>query len=242
MEASIMTLSEIGKFSDYESWWVKEAKPLYEEWLAMPFFADLKSGKLTEERLKQWMINWYSHAQESDIHRPVLWPRHHYIVGRFPQMEEVVTERAGKPLNYPYPGGQVKGLRKLGEALGLQHDVLIRSPVRPQTTHLNSFLKSLYLEGTLAEFASQLIGEEYFLGFCKLFQEKLGQAPFQLKGDSLDYFKYWEGCLLMTYGSPGRFLLRSLFEKGLVEERPNFGIKHSAKRYAEYLIRFYQGL
>lgn len=241
MEAS-MTLSEVGSLSEYEFWWEKEAKPLYEEWLRLPFFADLRSGQFTEERLRGWLENWFSHVQECDIHRPVLWPRHHYIVGRYPQMEEVVTERGGKPLNYPYPGGQVRGLRKLGEALGVKHEELVQARLKPQTAHLTSFLKSLYLEGTLAEFAAELIGEEYFLQFCALFQEALAKPPFSLKGEALDYFKYWEGCLLRKYGSPGRFLLGALFDKGLVEERPNFGIKHAATRYPEYLIRLYQAL
>jgi hypothetical protein len=46
----------------------------------------------------------------------------------------------------------------------------------------------------------------------------------------------------MRYGSPGRFLLKSLFDRGLVEERSNFGIRHAGTRYAEYLIRLYQTL
>ncbi len=237
-----MILSDIGSLDEYEAWWQKEARPLYEEWLSLPFFADLKSGKLTEERLKVWLENWYNHVQECDIHRPVLWQRHHYIVGRFPQMEEVVTERGGKPLNYPYPGGQVSGLRKLGKKLGMEHEQMLRARLRPQTTYLTSFLKALYLEGTLAEFASQLIGEEYFMKVCNLFQEGLSKPPFSINGEALDYFKYWDRCLLMKYGSPGRFLLKSLFDKGLVEERPNFGIGHVAKRFPEYLIKLYQNL
>jgi len=87
-----MTLSDIGSLDEYEAWWQKEARPLYEEWLSLPFFADLKSGKLTEERLKVWLENWYNHVQECDIHRPVLWQRHHYIVGRFPQMEVLIVK------------------------------------------------------------------------------------------------------------------------------------------------------
>ena len=237
-----MTLSEVDSLADYEGWWEKEARPLYEKWLELPFFRDLERGALTRERLSSWLGNWYAHVQECDIHRPVLWERHHYIVARYPQLEEIVTERGGKPLNYPYPGGQVRSLRKLGEALGLSHEDLLAARVRPQTHHLNVFLKALFMEGTLAEFAAQLIGEEYFLQFCERFHRGLSQAPLNLQGDALDYFKYWPDCLLMQYGSPGRFLLRSLFEKGLVEERPNFGIRHVAKRYAEYLIRLYEVL
>ncbi len=237
-----MILSEMSSYADYEAWWEKEARPLYDEWLGLPFFADLKNGKFTQERLRTWLVNWYNHLLECDIHRTVLWPRHHYVVGRYPQLEEVVLERAGKPLNYPYPGGQVRGLRMLGDAVGIKHEEFLRTQLRPQTIHLTTFLKSLYLEGTLAEFASQLIGEEYFLEFCRTFQEALEKPPFNLKGEALDYFRYWEGCFLRTYGSPGRFLLNSLFEKGIVEERSNFGIKYMAKRYPEYLIRLWQNL
>jgi len=237
-----MNLSELGSLNEYEAWWDGEAKPLYEAWLDLPFFRDLQNGKLTQERLKVWLENWYYHVQECDIHRPVLWSRHHYIVGRYPQLEEIVTERAGKPLNYPYPGGQVGGLRRLVAVMGMSHEALRGARLRSQTAHLTTFVKSLYLEGTLAEFASQLIGEEYFLRFCNIFQAGLCKQPFNFKGNALDYFKYWKGCLLMKYGSAGKFLLNSLFEKGIVEERPNFGIKHVAKRYPEYLIRFYEGL
>jgi len=237
-----MTQLKVGSFGEYEGWWDKEAKPLYEEWLKLPFFMDLRAGKLTQDRLKIWLENWYNHVQECDMHRALLWSRHHYILGRYPEMEEIVTERAGKSLNYPYPGGQFSGLRKLSRALGLSHEDLLRSQLRPQNVHLTSFLKSVYLEGTLAEFAAQLTGEECFLEFCNLFQEGLGKAPFNLKGDALDYFKYWKGGLLMTYGSPGRYLLKSLFDNGLVEERPNFGIRHVGQRYAEYLIRLYKTL
>ena len=235
-------LSELESFDEYEAWWEKEARPLYEEWLRLPFFADLSRGALERDRLLVWLENWYNHVHECDIHRPVLWPRHHYVIGRYPQLEEIVTERGGKPLNYPYPGGHVTSLRKLATALGKSHEGLLQARLLPQTTHLTSFLKSLYLEGTLAEFASQLIGEEYFPQPCALFQEALSAAPYRLEGQALDYFKYWPACLLTRYGSPGRFLLRSLFEKGLVEERPNFGIRHAAARYAEYLIRLYRAL
>ena len=238
----VMSESNVGTFNEYEKWWDQEAKPLYEKWMTLPFFTDLRAGKLTEERLKTWLGNWYGHVQEGDMHRALLWSRHHYILGRFPEMEEIVTERAGKSLNYPYPGGQVRGLLKLSDALGVSHQQLLQSRTGPFTVHLTSFLKSLYLEGTLAESASQLIGEEYFLQFCELFQEALGKPPFNLKGDALDYFKFWKRCLLMDHGSPGRFLLKSLFDKGLVEERPNAGIRHVGKRYAEYLIRVYQSL
>ena len=73
------------------------------------------------------------------MHRAVLWTRHHYILGRCPQLEEIVTERAGKALNYPYPGGQVSGLRKLGRALGKSHAELRRAQLRVQTVHLTNF-------------------------------------------------------------------------------------------------------
>jgi len=239
---AIMAEPKAGTFTEYEQWWEMEAKPLYEEWMGLPFFTDLRAGKLTEERLKAWLGNWYGHVQESDMHRALLWSRHHYILGRFPEMEEIVTERAGKSLNYPYPGGHVRGLLKLSSALGVSHEQLLQARSGPFTVHLTSFLKSLYLEGTLAEFASQLIGEEYFLKFCDLFQEALSNPPFSLKGDALDYFKFWKRCLLMEHGSPGRFLLKSLFDKGVVEERPNAGVRHVGKRYAEYLIRVYRDL
>ena len=176
------------------------------------------------------------------MHRALLWSRHHYILGRYPDLEDVVTERAGKSLNYPYPGGHVRGLLLLGRALGMSHEQLLSSRPGTYTVHMTSFLKSVYLEGTLAEFASQLIGEEYLLKFCSLFQEGLSKPPFGLKGDALDYFRNWERCWLTSHGSPGKFLLKSLFDRGLVEERPNFGARHVAKRYAEYLIRVYQGL
>ncbi len=235
-------LSEVASFDEYAAWWKKAAEPLYEEWLQLPFFADLRRGALERERLMKWFENWYNHVQDSDIHRPVLWPRHHYIVGRYPELEEIVTERSGKPLNYPYPGGHMTSLRKLAAALGTSHQELLQARLLPQTVHLTSFLKSLYLEGTLAEFASQLIGEEYLLRMCALFQEALGAGEYRLEGQALDYFKHWPDCLLTTYGRPGRVLLRSLFEKGLVEERPNFGIQHAAARYGEYLIRLYRVL
>lgn len=235
-------LSEVASFDEYAAWWEKEAKPVYEAWLDLPFFRDLKSGALQPERLRAWLENWYYQVQESDIHRPVLWSRHYYVLARFPQLEEVVTERGGKALNYPYPGGHVHALRNLAAALGISTDDLLHARLRPQTVHLTNFVKSLYLEGTLAEFAAQLIGEEYMLGFCGRFQEAMSREPLRLSGDALDYFKHWKECLLMRYGSPGRFLLKSLFDKGLVEERPNFGIKHAGKRYAEYLIRLYQTL
>jgi len=237
-----MILSEIGSLQEYEEWWEKEARPLYEEWLRLPFFAELRAGKLGPERLIKWLENWYNLGLECDMHRPVLWPRHHYIIGRYPELEEIVTERGGKPLNHPYPGGHVTSLRKLGSALGKSHQDLLGARVLPQTVHLAGFLKSLYLEGTLAEFASQLIGEEHFIEVCASFQKALAAGPFNLAANDLDYFKYWPDCLLMKYGSPGRFLLRSLFEKGLVEERPNFGIRHAATRHAEYLLRLYGAL
>jgi hypothetical protein len=242
MSPTSMALCELDSFGEYAAWWEKEARPLYEEWLDLPFFRELKNGTLQPERLRAWLENWFYQVQECDIHRPVLWSRHYYILARFPQLEEVVTERGGKALNYPYPGGHVHSLRNLATALGISHEELLNARLRPQTLHLTSFLKSLYLEGTLAEFAAQLTGEEYMLGLCDRFQEAMGRAPFNFSGSDLDYFKHWKECLLMRYGSPGRFLLKSLFEKGLVEERSNFGIQHAGKRYAEYLIRLYRTL
>lgn len=241
MEVDMME-STPGSYADYESWWEREAKPQYDKWLELPFFHDLRAGRLTQDRLKGWLGNWYNHVQETDMHRALLWSRHHYILGRYPDMEEIVTERAGKALNYPYPGGHVRSLLLLGRALGLNHEQLLAARPGPYTVHLTSFLKSVYLEGTLAEFAAQLIGEESLLKFCGLFRDALGKPPFGLEGDALDYFENWEACWLTTHGSPGRFLLKSLFDRGLVEERPNFGIRHVGKRYAEYLIRVYQGL
>lgn len=237
-----MTLSDVTSYEEYEAWWEKEARPVYEEWLGLRFFADLKNGQLSRDRLCLWLANWYNHVQESDLHRPVLWSRHHHILGRYPQLEEIVTERGGKPLKYPYPGGHRKGLEKLATTLEMSHSDIFRWKLRPQTIHLTSYLKSLYLEGTLAEFASQLIAEEYLLKFCEIFQGGLSRPPFSFKGEPLDYFKYWNACFHTKYGSPGRFLLKSLFEKGLVEERPNFGLKHVGRRYGDYLIRFYQEL
>jgi len=239
---AVITERNVGSYGEYEEWWAREAKPHYEKWLKLPFFEDLRSGGLTEERLKAWLGNWYNHVQETDMHRALLWSRHHYILGRSPDLEEIVTERAGKSLNYPYPGGHVRGLLLLGRALGMSHEQLLSSRPGPYTVHMTSFLKSVYLEGTLAEFASQLIGEEYLLDFCSLFQDGLSKPPFDLKGEALDYFIHWKGCWLTSHGSPGRFLLKSLFDRGLVEERPNFGVRHVAMRYAEYLIRVYQGL
>ena len=94
----------------------------------------------------------------------------------------------------------------------MSHEELRGARLRPQTAHLTTFLKSLYLEGTLAEFASQLIGEEYFLKFCIIFQAGLSNQPFNFKGDALDYFKYWKGQLehdrRITSGRQKRQLIR----------------------------------
>ena len=75
------------------------------------------------------------------------------------------------------------------------------------------------------------------LAAVDILQPVCGVAPEQRQGDAT-----LGPCLLRTHGSPGRFLLKSLFEKGLVEERPNFGLKHVGRRYGDYLIRFYQEL
>ena len=64
----VMTEPNVGTFTEYEQWWDKEAKPLYEEWLGLPFFTDLRAGRLTEDRLKAWLGNWYGHVQEADMH------------------------------------------------------------------------------------------------------------------------------------------------------------------------------
>jgi pyrroloquinoline quinone (PQQ) biosynthesis protein C len=204
--------------------------------LAHPFMRSLQQGTVSNCRLKMFVRNWYTFAQEVNTAASTIYHRFISFYKTHPQMEELITTTISEEFSQPGPGGHIRMMQRLGEAAGLTRDEMVSAMLIPEARAWVDFQVRLLTEGSLAEAAADFICEGEFGHFAKVFFEAL-TTRYNYTTRSSQYFQdhfeadavgtKGESSTSLSHGARGKALLVTLLEEGLVEERTGWGVAYT---------------
>ena len=212
-----------------------------------PFTKRLQACDLPKEALQAASLDWYL------FHRPLaasfsrLYKRFIQICRTYSDIEEEYLERISYELTQPKAGGRTLLLRQLVLTLGIPEAQMNQTQPIGDLRRFVAFFGRLHSEGTFGEVVAGQFGSA-FEPYARLWCEALTKQC----GLSKDDIQYWEinarlsedktgGGAMGTRGE-NAYLLRRVFEEGLTEVRPNWGMKYAAEMAVKlwaYLLRSY---
>ncbi len=183
-----------------------------------PFFAELRAGTLSRNRLQGWIENWYTFALEVNTGMATVY---HQFVGffkRHPELEDMIAQKIGEEFTTPALGGHARMLIPLAKALGVQPDEMIEAELIPEARGLVDFFVRSWIDIPLAEcFAIHL--EEEIFGFIS--QDFRASLPkYGLTTEDIKYFRvHEEADLSEEHGGTSQLILQKALEDGYGNER-----------------------
>lgn len=217
--------------------YVSIARSLYQQRLLdHPFMRSLKDGSLSNGQLTLFIQNWYTFALEVNTSASTLYHRFISFYKTHPVMENLITATIAEEFSQPGPGGHIRIMQRVGEAVGLSREELAEAPLIPEARAWVDFQVRLLTEGTLAEAAVDFICEGEFGHFAKVFFEAL-TTRYNFTTRSSQYFEdHFEADAkgnkgqkeaALSHGERGKALLVTLLEEGLAEERAGWGLDYT---------------
>lgn len=199
-----------------------------------PFTRRLEACDLPKEALQAANLDWYL------LHRPLaasfsrLYKRFIQICRAYTDIEEEYLERISYELTRPKAGGRTLLLRQLVLALGIPEAQMNQTQPIGDLRRFVAFFGRLHSEGTFAEVVAGQFGsafEPYARLWCKALTEQGGLAK--------EDIQYWELNARLSQDQNGggafgtrrenAYLFRRVFEEGLTEVRPNWGMNYAAE-------------
>jgi len=213
---------------------------LYEQMLARGeekvtrgrFMTRLAEGRLSQESLKTFWLNWHRFVSEVNNFAQCAYQRH---LGFFLQHLDLMAPLAGKvadELIHPRAPGHLLLVWRQGEIFGLTQKEMIAYPMLPECRGLLDWIRGLLYEGTMAEFWASFAAEEYVGHWARAF--RLGLNRMGYTDDKLVYFSTHEEADLeehegvMGHGELNRAVLRRLLTTGNASFRPGFSLEYCA--------------
>ncbi len=212
-----------------------------------PFTKRLEARDLPKEALQAATLDWYL------LHRPLaasfsrLYKRFIQICRAHTDIEEEYLERISCELTRPKAGGRTLLLRRLVLTLGIAEAQMNQTQPIGDLRRFVAFFGRLHSEGTFAEVVAGQFGsafEPYARLWCKALAEQFGLGE--------EDIQYWELNARLSQDKNGggafgtrsenAYLLRRVFEEGLTEVRPNWGMNYAAEMAVKlwaFLLRSY---
>ena len=207
------------------------------------FMQELSNGKLPKETLKVFWLNWHGFVAEINNFIQVGYQRH---LGFFKQHIDLLTFYADKvadELIHPKPPGHLLTVWKQGEIFGLTRDEMIQYEMLPTCRVLNEWHRGLIYEGTMLEFWSAILWEEFVGHWARQFREGLmkqgysnDQAPYFTTHEEADLVEHEGG--VMAHGEFNRVVCERMLSTGYVECRPGNSPRYAALTSIELFALF----
>jgi pyrroloquinoline quinone (PQQ) biosynthesis protein C len=204
-------------------------KLVYARNVGHPFAVDLQAGRLPLATVQLFFCNWYTFALEVNTALGTLYHRFVPLFKRYPELEDLITEKIADEFGQPGKGGHIRTLEKTAANLGISKDELVYHELCPAARALTDYIVRLTTEGTLAEYASMGISEGQSSHWSRAFSQGIRKHYLQTKRDGGEpYFSthaeadrqdHQGG---MGHGGQAKFMLRTLYELGEAEFRPGW--------------------
>lgn len=199
--------------------------------LKHPFVRALERGQLSRGAVASFHEQWSRVARRITASYVGHYQHFIHFYKLNPDLEIQVTSRIGNEVEHPVKGGRPRTLDPLLEALGSSREIALKADLFIETDFLIAFLGRLFLEATFAETSALQLGN-VIAPFARLCRESLSKNY----GVSPEACLYWDtyakhdtaetgGGALGTVAE-NRTALFAIYERGLVTERPGWGVNY----------------
>jgi len=206
-----------------------------------PFFADLRAGTMSRERLQGWIKNWYSFALEVNTGMATVY---HQFVGffkRHPELENRIAQKIGEEFTTPAIGGHARMLPILGKALGVSAEEMIECELIPEARGLVDFFVRSWIDIPLAECFAVHMEEEIFGFISRDFRQSL--PKYGVSNEAMKYFRvHEEADLDEDHGGTNQAILEVALQEGYGNERAGWPLEYCGKIAVQMIGNFYDGV
>lgn len=211
------------------------------------FMRDLEAGTLSKDALTLFWLNWHGFVAEINNFIQCSYQRH---LGFFKQHVDLMTVFADKvadELIHPKPPGHIQVVWKQGEIFGLTRDEMVNYEMIPECRVLIEWHRGLLYEGTMLEFWSSIVWEEYVGHWARMFREGMQKAGYS--GDDAPYFRTHEEADLeeheggvMAHGEFNWAVVERLLTNGYTELRPGFSPQYAMRTSVDLFALFHNAV
>ena len=251
---ALATIPEIRRYSPDEAQaYVDRLQKLSEEAFERQIFEhrymkELMAGKLPMPKLKGFFSNWYRFALEINVVKSDGYYQFLPFLERHPDCYDLFTEQIADELIHPGPGGHVKMLYLVGEALGMSREDLVETPLIPEARALTDVRVRLWREGPKAEAWASSMSEKSIGVWMGQWHEALIEhygvdeyhAQYFSKHYEADTQEHEEG--IMAHGEGNGFVLRKILEDGYRPERASWNLEYTSQLSVDLYEIFLDGL
>ncbi|HEY8694168.1 MAG TPA: iron-containing redox enzyme family protein [Chloroflexota bacterium] len=199
-----------------------------------PFVQELSAGRLPRKKLVGFVANWFTYAWEVNTAIAASYHKNLWFLKRHMDVHDLVTDKIGDELVNPGPGGHIKLVIKLGEALGLSYQALAEQRLLPEARANLDMAVRLLNEGPYAESIAFLMKEKQFGTLAQKFFQAL-TTHYGLSADQAEYFDVHHAADLeehegvMAHGQSSAYTLEVILRDGYQPERPGWDLDYAAE-------------
>ncbi len=211
------------------------------------FLRDLKAGTLSKEALSLFWLNWHGFVAEINNFIQCAYQRHSGFFKQHVDLLTVFADKVADELIHPKPPGHIEVVWRQGEIFGLTRDEMINYEMIPECRVLIEWHRGLLYEGTLPEFWSSIVWEEYVGHWARMF--RLGMEGMGYAGKDAPYFHTHEEADLqeheggvMAHGEFNWAVLERLITNGHTDCRPGFSPQYAMRTSVDLFALFHNAV
>jgi len=236
-KVGLLQESEVGQLSSKEAGQLAEEVRTYlleqarEQVGRSEFMKRLQTGALSKSALQRFWLNWHSQVWEIN---GLITAGYHIFTPFFRRNLDLLglfADKVADEMIHPEPPGHMLLVWKQGEIFGLTQEQMVNHPIIPECRGLMEWHRGMLHEGSMFEFWTMILYEEYTGHWSQAF----GQALIERYGysrDQVPYFRVHEEADLhehdgiMGHGEFNWTVFRRMLEQGDARLRPGFSIQY----------------
>jgi len=195
------------------------------------FMQRLEAGQLSRAELQNFWLNWHSQVWEINNLISVGYHLFTPFFKRNLDLLPLFADKVADELTYPEPPGHLLIVWKQGEIFGLTREQMVDHPVMPECRALMEWHRGLLFEGTMFEYWTAMLYEEYSGHWSRASSRAL-MKHYGYTREQVPYFKVHEEADLhehegvMAHGKFNWLVYRRMLEQGEARLRPSFSIQY----------------
>jgi len=196
------------------------------------FMSALSTGTLPSNALQLFWLNWHGFVAEINNFVQLSYQFHLGFWKENIDLMAPLADRIADEIVHPKSPGHLLLVWKQGEVFGVTREQMLSYPMLPACRILLDWHKGLIYEGTMAEFWSSAVWEEYVGYWARDFRGALLKNGY--REEQLVYFRTHEEADLkehegtIGHGMFTRIALQRMLEKGMADFRPGYSPEYCA--------------
>lgn len=195
------------------------------------FLRQLKAGTLPPEKIQRFWLDWHSQVWEVNSLIGVAYHLFAPFFRRNLDLLPTFADKVADELIHPEPPGHLLIVWKQGEIFGLTRDQMINHPISPECRALMEWHRGLLYEGTMIEYWSAMLYEEYTGYWAQAFGKALVEQYGYARASTVYFTTHEEADLvehdgIMAHGEFNWMVFRRMLEQGEARFRPGVSISY----------------